>query len=53
MGGFGMTNLGWLVAAYSVLFVLLFAYTGWMSVRQREIERRIEDLRRRVETERR
>jgi CcmD family protein len=47
-----MTNLNWLVAAYSVCFVLLFAYTAWMGQRQRNIEKRIEDLRRRVETDR-
>jgi CcmD family protein len=47
-----MTNLGWLVAAYAVFFVLLFGYTGWMSSRQSSIERRIEDLRRRVESKR-
>jgi CcmD family protein len=43
-----MTNLGYLVAAYTVFFILLFAYAGWMGRRQKDIERRIEDLRRQV-----
>lgn len=44
-----MTNLNYLVAAYTVFFILLFAYTGWMGRRQKEIERKIRDLRRRID----
>jgi len=47
-----MTNLSWLVAAYSVFFVLLFAYVARLGLRQKDIERRIADLRRNVESDR-
>lgn len=44
-----MTNLYWLVAAYSVFFILLFAYTARLALKQKDIERRIADLRRNVD----
>jgi len=46
-----MTNLVWLVAAYTGFFALIFAYTVWMGKKQKDIERRIDDLRRRLDTE--
>jgi len=47
-----MTNLNWLVAAYSVLFILLFGYTIRLALKQKHIDRRIDDLRRRLESRR-
>jgi len=44
-----MTNLNFLVAAYSVFFLLLFAYTMWMGARQKDIERRMKDLERHID----
>ena len=39
----------WLVAAYSAFFVIFFAYTVRMSVKQRDLDRRIDELRNRLE----
>jgi CcmD family protein len=35
----------WLVAAYSAFFVLFFAYTIRMSLKQKDLDRRIDELR--------
>ena len=42
----------WLVAAYSAFFVLFFAYTFRMSLKQKDLDRRIEDLKARLEERR-
>ena len=47
-----MTNLYWLVAAYSVFFLLLFGYTLRLALKQKDLEQRIADLRRNIEKER-
>ena len=39
----------WLVAAYSAFFVLFFAYTIRMSIKQKDLDRRIDELRTRLE----
>ena len=41
--------MSWLVAAYSAFFVIFFSYTVRMSMKQKELDRRIEELRRRLE----
>ena len=41
--------MNWLVAAYSAFFVLFFAYTIRMSIKQKDLDRRIDELRRRLE----
>ena len=38
-----------LVAAYSAFFVLFFAYTVRMSIKQKDLDRRIDELRTRLE----
>ena len=38
-----------LVAAYSAFFVLFFAYTVRMSIKQKDLDRRIDELRPRLE----
>ena len=37
--------MNWLVAAYSVFFTGIFAYTLMMSRKQKDLDRRIEELR--------
>ncbi len=39
----------WLVAAYSAFFVLFFAYTIRMSIKQKDLDQRIDALRTRIE----
>ncbi len=39
----------WLVAAYSAFFVIFFAYTVRMSLKQKDLDRRIDELRNRLE----
>ena len=39
----------WLVAAYTVFFVGISTYTFLMSQRQKDLDRRIEELQNRVE----
>jgi CcmD family protein len=39
----------WLVAAYSAFFIIFFAYTVRMSSKQKELDRRIDELRSRLE----
>ena len=39
----------WLVAAYSAFFVLFFAYTIRMSIKQKDLDRRIDALRTRID----
>jgi len=39
----------WLVAAYSTFFVLFFAYTIRISFKQKDLDRRIDELRERLE----
>ena len=40
-----MSNLGFLIAAYAVVWVLLFLYILTLSRRHRALEREIEELR--------
>ena len=40
-----MENLGFLFAAYSAVWILLFAYVFVLSRRNRSLEREIEELR--------
>jgi len=42
----------WLVTAYTVFFVGVFTYTFLMSQRQKDLDRRIDELRNRVEEQR-
>jgi CcmD family protein len=39
----------YLITAFSAFFLLVFAYTVWMGSKQRDIERKITDLRRTIE----
>ncbi len=38
----------WLVAAYSAFFVIFFLYTIRMSLKQKDLDRRIDELRTRL-----
>ena len=40
--------MSWLVAAYSAFFVIFFAYTVRMSRKQKELDRRIDELQSRL-----
>ena len=42
--------MNYLIAAYSVFFLMVFVYTIWMGSKQKDIDRRIEDLRRNIES---
>ena len=44
--------MSYLVAAYSAFFLLIFVYTVWMGTKQKDLDRRIKDLRRNIDTER-
>ena len=44
-----MTNLSFLFAAYSAIWLVLFGYLFSLSRRHRSLERQIEDLRRMLE----
>jgi CcmD family protein len=37
--------MNWLVVAYSVFFIAIFGYTLMMSRKQKDLDRRIEELR--------
>ncbi len=44
----GESNLGFLFAGFTVVWVAFFAYVFYMSRRERELRREIEELRRQV-----
>jgi CcmD family protein len=44
-GGDGVTNLNFLFAAYTAIWVLLFAYVRVLSQRHHALEKEIEELR--------
>ena len=47
-----MDNLSYLFAAYTVIWLLVFAYIFYLSRRQRALQREIEALQRRLEEHR-